>query len=56
MTEKRKRGRPATGKTPSHGVRVPDEVWRKAERKAAKEDRSVSDVIRDCLDSYVDDE
>lgn len=56
MTEKRKRGRPATGQKPGHTVRVSDEAWRKAEQKAAKEGRSVSDVVRECLDKYTDDE
>ncbi|WP_431920438.1 hypothetical protein [Nonomuraea jabiensis] len=52
MTEKRKRGRPATGQTPSHGVRVPKALWDKAEKKANREGRNVSDVVRDCLDTY----
>ncbi|HEU5159277.1 MAG TPA: ribbon-helix-helix protein, CopG family [Streptosporangiaceae bacterium] len=56
MTEKRKRGRPATGETPQRGVRVDEATWNKAAEKAAKEGRSVSDVIRDCLDSYVADD
>lgn len=55
VTEK-KRGRPATGQTPHRGVRVSDEVWKKATEKAAKEGRSVSDVVRECLDKYTDDE
>ncbi|NVI88252.1 ribbon-helix-helix protein, CopG family [Actinomadura sp. BRA 177] len=37
-------------------MRVPDEVWEKAAKKAAKEDRSVSDVIRECLDEYTKDQ
>lgn len=56
MAEKRKRGRPATGETPQRGVRVSDKTWDKAAEKAAKEGRSVSDVVRECLDSYTDDE
>lgn len=56
MTEKRKRGRPATGETKHRGVRVPDEVWEKAAKKAAKENRSVSDVVRECLDEYTKDD
>lgn len=56
MTEKRKRGRPATGETPQRGIRISDETWKKATDKAAKEGRSVSDVVRECLDSYVEDD
>lgn len=56
MTEKRKRGRPATGQTPGMSVRVPKEIQEKAERKAAKEGRSVSDVVRECLSEYTKDD
>jgi predicted HicB family RNase H-like nuclease len=52
MTEK-KRGRPATGKTPMHGVRVPDERWQAAKEKAAEEDVSLTDVVNDCLENFI---
>lgn len=52
MTEK-KRGRPATGQTPRHTVRVPDAVWREAQEKAEREGKSVSDVVNDCLRRYL---
>lgn len=52
MAEK-KRGRPATGKTPNRTVRVPDEVWEEAKRKAAEEGKTVSDVVGDCLRRYL---
>lgn len=52
MTEK-KRGRPATGKTPMHGVRVPDERWKAAKAKAEEEDVSLADVVNDCLEKFI---
>lgn len=35
------------------GVRVPDERWKQAQEKAAREGRTVSDVINECLEKYV---
>lgn len=52
MAEK-KPGRPATGKTPNRTVRVPDEVWEEAKRKAESEGRNVSDVVNECLRRYL---
>jgi Arc-like DNA binding domain len=44
--------RPKTGKTPQRNVRVPDAVWQRAKARAEKEGRSISDVLRECLDEY----
>lgn len=52
VTEK-KRGRPKTGETPIRGVRVPDAVWNEAKEKAEAEGKKVSDVVNDCLRSYL---
>ncbi|GII84614.1 hypothetical protein Ssi03_26040 [Sphaerisporangium siamense] len=52
MAEK-KRGRPATGQTPNRTVRVPDEVWDEAKRKADEEGTNVTDVVNDCLRRYI---
>jgi hypothetical protein len=52
VTEK-KRGRPATGKTPMHGARVPDARWQAAKAKAEKEGRTIAEVINDCLEKYI---
>jgi hypothetical protein len=49
----KKPGRPATGETPNRTVRVPDGVWDAAKEKAAEEDKTVSDVVNDCLRKYV---
>lgn len=46
-------GRPATGKTPSRNVRVPDGLWEAAKAKAAAEGRSITDVIVSALHRYV---
>lgn len=53
MAEKGKRGRPATGETPNRTVRVPDDVWNEAKRKAAEEGKTVSDVVNECLRRYL---
>lgn len=39
--------------TTLRNVRVPDELWDAALRKAAAEGRSVSEVIRGCLEVWV---
>lgn len=39
--------------TPRRTVRVSDAKWNAANAKAEKEGRSVSDVLRDCLDEYL---
>ncbi len=47
------KGRPATGKTPIRGIRVPDALWDDAKAKAAEEGKTVSDVVNDCLRRYL---
>lgn len=42
--------------TPRRSLRVPDAKWKAAQEKAAKEGRSVSDVLSDCLDAYLADD
>lgn len=44
--------RPATGKTPVRNLRVADDVWLPALAKAVAENRSLTDVIVDCLERY----
>lgn len=34
-------------------VRVPDKVWNDAKKKAEREGKNVSDVVRKCLDDYL---
>jgi hypothetical protein len=48
-----KRGRPKTGETPRKTVRVPDAVWDEAKAKAEAEGKTVSDVVNDCLRSFL---
>ncbi len=38
--------------TTIRSIRIPDTLWRKAIRKATKEGRSLSEVIRDLLTDY----
>lgn len=45
--------RPATGKTPVRGIRVPDGIWNAAQAKAAAEGRTMTDVLTDYLRRYV---
>lgn len=42
--------------TPRRTIRVSDEQWKAAQKKAEKEGRDVSDVLRECLDKYVADD
>lgn len=42
--------------TPIRPVRVPDELWQAALRKARANDEKVSDVIRRALEEYVNDD
>jgi hypothetical protein len=41
--------------TTRRSVRVSDDRWKAAKEKAEAEGRSVSDVLNDCLDKFVDD-
>lgn len=44
--EPRGRGRPATGQTPQHQFRCPDDEWELFEQAAAKEELSVAAWLR----------
>ena len=44
---------PNKPKTPIRGVRVPDDLWTKAQRVAADRGESVSDEVRRALERYV---
>jgi hypothetical protein len=44
---------PNQPKTPLRTIRVPDELWRKALKLAAKNGETVSEVIRRALIEYV---
>lgn len=44
--------RPATGKTPVHNFRIPDPVWKPAERVAGKLGETVTDVVIRALKAY----
>lgn len=45
--------RPATGKTPVHNIRAAPELWKAAQEKAAREGRTMTDVIVAYLKRYV---
>lgn len=44
---------PNQPKTPLRSFRIPDEVYRAAQAKAAEKGESVSDVVRKALERYV---
>jgi hypothetical protein len=39
--------------TPPRSVRVPDDLWRAAQEKAARRGETLTDVIRRALERYV---
>lgn len=41
--------------TPTHSIRVDDDLWRAALRKAHDEGRTLTDVIIECLRRYLRD-
>ena len=53
MTEKRRPGRPATGRTPAHSIRMPDERWEAVDEKAKDAGSDRSKVINDLAAWYV---
>lgn len=44
---------PNAPKTPLRSFRIPDEVYKAAQSKAAEKGESVSDVVRRALERYV---
>lgn len=40
-------------KNKSRGIRIPDERYEQAKEKAEKEGKSITDVVNDCLEKYV---
>lgn len=46
---------PNQPKTPNHSVRVDDELWQAALRKAHERGETLTDVIRDALRRYLRD-
>lgn len=49
---KRGRGRPATGLTPKHNLRIPDDIWNAAAERAKQERTTVTAVIVETLRRY----
>ena len=45
--------RPATGKTPNRNLRVPGDIWHAAQQKAAREGRTLTDVLVAYLRRYI---
>ena len=44
---------PNAPKTPVKGFRIPDDLYREAQRYAEEDNETISDVVRACLDRYV---
>lgn len=53
MSDKRKPGRPATGETPRHSVKMPDERWKTLGDKAKGAGSDRSKVLNDLAAWYV---
>ena len=53
MTPDTVRRVPNAPKTPLRSFRIPDDVYRAAQEKAAERGESVSDVVRKALERYV---
>lgn len=46
-------GRPKTGETERRTVRIPEERWSQAKRKAEAEGTTLTAVINACLERYI---
>lgn len=46
---------PNAPKTPMHSFRVNHELWRAAKAKAAERGETLTDVLREALEEYVED-
>lgn len=44
---------PNQPKTPMRSFRIPDDLYEAAQRKARDEGRTVTDVVREALETYV---
>lgn len=44
---------PNAPKTPTRTIRVPDDLWKAVQKKAASEDVTVTSVIIDALENYI---
>lgn len=45
---------PNAPKTPTRTIRVADDLWKAVQKKAAAEDRTVTSVIIEALEAYLD--
>lgn len=41
---------------PRRGLRVSDERWKAAQKKAAEQGKTVADVLNECLDKFLADD
>jgi hypothetical protein len=53
VSGKRKIGRPATGKTPNHSVRMPNERWDALDKKSKQVGSDRAKVVNDLAAWYV---
>jgi hypothetical protein len=56
MTETMRTVTPNQPKTPTRSIRIPDDVWFPALRKAERESRTVTDVVMAALRAFLEDE
>lgn len=53
MTQPKRRGRPPTGQTPVHSVRVNGAVWDEAKKLAEQRGETITQVIEAALRRYI---
>jgi hypothetical protein len=54
VTEKRRRGRPATGRDPVRSVRIDDGRWSKVGEAAEEDGTTKSEVVKRAIDEHLD--
>ena len=54
MGEKRRPGRPATGRDPVRGVRIDDVTWQRVEKAAEEDNTTSSAVVRRAVTEHLD--
>src|SRR5262249_20596611 len=54
MGEKRKPGRPATGRDPVRSIRIDDERWGKVTKAAEEDNTTNTEIVKRGIDEYLD--
>jgi hypothetical protein len=54
MSEKRKPGRPATGRDPVRSIRIDDDRWGKVTKAAEDDDTTNTEIVKRAIDEHLD--